>query len=137
VRKLGEAAPFAWSSYHFALEDGLFAYQQVVGAPAGTAVADASWTGGELVAFRLHLPSTVRGDSAGAANHMRGNILVWEQPLADRLHGRQVVLAARMDTESILSHTLRLFGATLVAVAIMFGALLWWIVRHAPRAVET
>jgi hypothetical protein len=137
VRRLGEAAPFAWSSYHFALEDGLFGYQQVVGAPAGKAVADVNWTGGEIVAFRLHLPSTVRGESAREAVHERGNILAWEQQLADRLHGRPVVLAARMETGSILSHTLRLFGATFVAVAVAFGAFVWWIMRHAPKPAHT
>lgn len=137
VRTLGQAAPFAWSAYHFALEDGLFFYQQVVGAPAGKAVTGVQWMGSEIVAFRLHLPSTVREGSGRDAIHERGNILVWEQPFADRLQGRPVVLGARIETESILAHTLRLFGATFLAVAIAFGALVWWIMRHAPKPVHT
>ena len=50
--------------------------------------------------------------NAGADNQKRGNILVWEQPLTDRLRGEPLVLDARMRTQSILSSTLWLFGAT-------------------------
>ena len=57
----------------------------------------------------------------------RGNILDWEQPLADRLRGTPLVLDARMDPESILYRTLWLFGWTFVAVAITFGFVIWWI----------
>jgi hypothetical protein len=35
------------------------------------------------------------------------------------------VLDARMRTESILYSALELFGATLVAVAVMFGIVIW------------
>ena len=62
----------------------------------------------------------------------RGNILAWEQPLAERLRGTPLVLDARMDPESILFRTLWLFGWTFVAVAITFGFVIWWIVRRAP-----
>ena len=64
--------------------------------------AGSGWNGREIVAFRLHLPSKIDYHNAGAANLRRGNILVWEQPLTDRLSGMPLVLDARMQTQSIL-----------------------------------
>jgi hypothetical protein len=133
VRRLSEAAPFAWSSYRFALENGRYVYRQDVGPPVAKAVPGVNWTGSEIVAFRLHPPSDVREHNAGEANHLRGNILVWEQPLADRLRGRPLAMVASMDTESILSHTLWLFGATALAVAITFGSVVLWIMRRGAK----
>ena len=43
----------------------------------------------------LHLPSKITYHNAGAANLRRGNILVWEQSLGDRLRGEPLVLDAR------------------------------------------
>jgi hypothetical protein len=132
VNRLGEVAPFAWSTYHFAPDGKLFAYEQHVGPSAGHRVPDASWSGSEIVAFRLHLPSRITFHNAGAGNLRRGNILVWEQPLADRLRGEPLTLEARMESESILYTTLWLFGFTGLAVALMFAALIWWLVRKKP-----
>lgn len=137
VRRLGEAAPFAWSSYRFALENGRFAYQQTIGAASEKPIEGVGWTGAELVAFRLHLPSTVVAHNAGEENHRRGNILVWEQKLTDRLHGRPLVLSAQMETESILEHTLLLFGATFAAVGVSFGVVVWWLVRRGAKPART
>jgi hypothetical protein len=138
VRRLSEAAPFAWSSYRFALENGRYVYRQDVGGSVGKPVPGVNWTGSEIVAFRLHPPSDVGNEhNAGEANHLRGNILVWEQPLADRLRGRPVAMMASMDTESILSHTLWLFGATALAVAITFGSVVWWIMRRGVTPART
>ena len=61
------------------------------------------------MAFRLHLPSKIRSTTP-ARDVRRGNILVWEQPLADRLRGAPLTLDARMETQSILYRTLWLFG---------------------------
>ena len=58
---------------------------KTVGASAGRAVEAVRWKGDEIVAFRIHAPSLVVGSSAG--RQQRGNILVWEQGLADRLRG--------------------------------------------------
>jgi hypothetical protein len=137
VRRLSEAAPFAWSSYRFALENGRFVYRQDVRDPVGLpvkTVPGVNWTGSEIVAFRLHPPSDVGNEhNAGDANHLRGNILVWEQPLADRLRGRPLAMVASMETQSILSHTLQLFGATALAVVITFGSVVWWIMRRGAK----
>ena len=101
-------------------------YRQSVGAAVNKRVGDVGWTGRELVAFRLHLPSQIDYHNAGAGNLKRGNILVWEQTLTDRLRGVPLVLDARMQTQSILYSALTLFGATCVAVALMFAIVILW-----------
>src|SRR5207244_5756198 len=64
VTRLGEAAPLAWSTYRFRRNGDLFVYQQHVGPAAGKDVGKTGWTGREIGAFRLHLPSQIRwGDS--------------------------------------------------------------------------
>jgi hypothetical protein len=134
LRKLTATPPFAWSTYAFNERDGLFVYQQHVGAAAQKDVGHVGWTGRELVAFRLHLPSKIRWQNSGDDTR-RGNILVWERPLTDRLAGAPIDLEARMDTRSILYRTLWLFGATVVAVAVTFALVIWWVLRRAPRPV--
>jgi hypothetical protein len=132
IRRLGEAAPFAWSSYELERDgEQLVVYRQTVGAPAGSATGGAGWTGDEIVAFRLHLPSRIRYSNSGREIG-RGNILTWEQPLAERLRGAPLVLDARMEPQSILYRTLWLFGWTFLAVAATFAVAIWWIVRSAP-----
>jgi hypothetical protein len=130
VTRLSEAPPLAWSTYAFGKDGDFFDYQQVVGPAAGKPVAQTGWTGDEIVAFRLHLPSNVVDTNAPAENHKRGNILVWEQPLRDRLRGAPLTLEARIESQSILSQTLLLFGATFAAVAVTFVGLLWWALRR-------
>jgi hypothetical protein len=132
ITKLGDAAPFAWSTYQLARDGDLFKYRQIVGAPAGKAVGDVGWTDHEIVAFRLHLPSKIRYHNT-KRDVGRGNILVWEQSLSDRLHGVPIELDARMDRQSILYTTLWLFGVTFVAVAAAFGAVIWWVIRRGNR----
>ena len=133
VRRLGEAAPFAWSTYRFERDGDLFVYRQAVGAAAARSVGDVGWTGGEVVAFRLHLPSKIVYHNTRPDNLRRGNILVWEQSLGDRVRGVPLVLDARMETQSILYRTLWLFGATVVAVAVSFGLVIWWVIGRRPR----
>jgi hypothetical protein len=137
LRKLGDAAPFRWSSYQFAREDDHIGYRQAIGAPVRKTALDESvvnWTGSELVAFRLHLPSNLVDQNWGSeAQHLRGNILVWEQTLADRRRGRPLVLMARMETKSILFSTLWLFGITFLAVGVTFALVVWWIMRRGAK----
>ena len=140
IRTLGEAPPFAWSKYQFTRSGDQFKYLQTVGAPAGKPVGDVGWNGRELVAFRLHLPSKIRYHNTGREVG-RGNILVWEQLLTDRLRNVPVVYAekgdgvldARMDAQSILYTTLWLFGLTFVAVAVVFGSVIWWVMRKGRK----
>jgi len=104
VRELPEAAPFAWSTVSFGLENNVFHYAQTVGASAGKEVGRVNWNGRELVAFRLHLPSKII--DRNTPDFRRGNILVSEQSLTDRLRGAPLALDARMETQSILYRTL-------------------------------
>jgi hypothetical protein len=133
IRRLSNAPAFSWSAYRFALADGTYEYRQRVGAPVhGTPVRGVALNGSELVAFRLHVPSTIVGKPTG--EYLRGNILVWEQTLADRLQGRPLELAVNMETESILAHALWLFAGIIVAVIAAFGGVVWWIVRRGAPA---
>jgi len=135
VRAMSSAAPFSWSSYRLDRDGGLFVFQQKIGRAVGKEVGDVGWTGSEVVAFRLHLPSKIEYHNAGPSNPRRGNILVWEQSLANRLRGQPLTLDARIQTESILYRTLFLFGATLLAVAATFALVIWWIrTRGVPSA---
>jgi hypothetical protein len=132
IRRLGEAPPFAWSTYDLRRTDTQYLYCQGIGAAANKHVGEVAWTGLEIVAFRLHLPSKIDYHNAGAANQKRGNILVWEQTMADRLRGVPLVLDARMQTRSILYSALTLFGATCLAVALMFAVVIV-VVRRSGR----
>ena len=129
VTRLSSSAPFSWSAYSLDREGDLMVYRQVVGDPsigdATGAFEKARWIGEELVAFRVHIPSRVVYHNAGADNLRRGNILVWEQTLDDRMRGTPVTIDARMETQSILYRTLWLFGATVLVVALMFAVIVW------------
>jgi len=133
VRRLGAVAPFQWSRYDFRRQDDLYLYQQTIGAAVGKDVGNVGWSGTEVVAFRLHLPSKIAYHNAGIENFKRGNILVWEQPLADRLKGEPLVLDARMQSQSILYRTLTLFGLTALAVALTFAAVIVLVLRGGKK----
>jgi len=133
IRRLGATMPFQWSRYEFRRQDELYVYQQTLGASANKSVGDVGWKGDELVAFRLHLPSKIAYHNARPENFKRGNILVWEQALRDRLRGQPLVLDARMQTQSILYRTLLLFGATFIAVAVTFALVIVLVLRGGRR----
>jgi hypothetical protein len=133
IRRLSEAAPFAWSMYQFYREGDLYVFKQVLGGDPMMKVEDVgdeSWTGREWVAFRVHVPSKITYHNTLPENLKRGNILVWEQTLEERRRGTPLVLDARMQTQSILYRTIFLFGAMLAVVGLMFGLLIWWILRQ-------
>jgi len=127
IRKLGEAAPFAWSQYRYLNKDGLFDYSQTVQDSAGKEVGNIGWEGNELVAIRVHLPSKVEFHNSPSRTIERGNIIVWEQSLAQRQKGTPLELTVRMQTESILFRTLTLFGMMMVAAALTFAAAIWFV----------
>lgn len=127
IRKLSEAPPFAWSQYRFQDKDGLLEFSQVVAAATGQDVGDVGWEGDELVAIRVHLPSKVVFHNSPSGTIERGNIIVWEQPLTERLKGTPLELNVRMETESILIRTLALFGMMMVAAALTFAAAIWFV----------
>jgi len=134
IRKLGSLAPFAWSSYSFERKGEQYIYKQTVGRAAAHDVGNVGWNGEEVTAFRMHLPSKIDYHNTPTHEVGRGNILSWEQSLTDRLKGVPLELEARIETQSILYRTLWLFGLTFVAVALLFVAIVWWIVRRGRRS---
>jgi hypothetical protein len=129
VRRLRQAKPFAWSTYRFAPGAGVVNFEQRLGAAEGRDVGDVGWTGQELVAFRIHLPSEIDYNNSPKPVQ-RGNILEWEQPMTDRLRGAPLVLEVAMQPQSILYSTLLLFGSTILAAALVFAVVIWWVARR-------
>ena len=93
-------------------------------------VGPVGWTGSELVAFRLHVPSKVEFHNAPSKTIERGNIIVWEQTLAERQKGTPIEIRVRMDQQSILIRTLGLFATMMVAVAATFAFFIWLVRRR-------
>lgn len=130
VQQLEHTPPFAWSSYDLSQDGDLYLYRQRVEAPSAKAVGAIGWTGQELVAFRVRMPSTIVSHNTGSDRPRRGNILVWEQPLTDRLRGEPVQIEARIERSSILFGTLLVFGGSALSVAVTIGLVLWWLFRR-------
>jgi hypothetical protein len=137
IRRLGASPMFAWSTYGFDVGGGAAEYRQQVGAAAGRDVGEVGWTGEELIAFRLHLPSRVTFHNSPSREILRGNIIAWEQPLADRRGGAPIDIEVRMDSESILANTMLLFGAMILLVAVSFAAFIWFIRGRGTAAPST
>jgi hypothetical protein len=95
-----------------------------------------NWDGSELVAFKLHLPSRIydhnvrRIEDNEPGDIDRGNILTWEQRLADRRAGAPVTMDVKMDPTSILFTTLWLFAGAFTAAVIALGSIVWWVKRR-------
>ncbi len=128
VRQLQRVAPLAWSTYRFEREGDILAYRQVVGKAVGKDVGNVGWTGNEMVRFKMHLPSEIPFNNSPKPVQ-RGNILEWEQSLVDRLHGVPLEIEANLEPESILYTTLLLFAGTIVAAALTFAIVIWWVVK--------
>jgi hypothetical protein len=138
IRRAHELAPLSWSRYELSAADGAHTFRQTVGPSAlraGT-LENFGWDGREIVAFRLHLPSRIVDHNARDLDNdeptgvARGNILAWEQHLADRLDGRPVAITVRLESRSILYRTLWLFAGAFVAALLTLGAGIWWTVRR-------
>ena len=132
VRRLSEAAPFAWSKYECGEQNNRRVYRQTVGASAlkPGSLGNYGWNGSEIVAFRVHLPSRILHHTARdletnePSQESRGNILAWEQHLADRLDGQPVNVLVEMESQSILHRTLWLFGGAFASAVLVL--LIWW-----------
>jgi hypothetical protein len=144
VKTLGGCALTSWSNYSglTALDDGSMRYQQAIGAAADGNPGKVNWDGTELIAFKLHLPSTILEHDAqilpgGPTEPERGNILTWEQHLADRRAGAPIAIRVRMDSQSILRHTLTLFIGAFIAALIALAMGIWMIKRsHRKSAID-
>ena len=134
VGKLATVAPLAWSSYKLQRRGDQYVYTQLVGPPTGRPIGDVGWRGNEQVAFRMHLPAKILYHDAPSKLVERGNILVWEQTLADRLKGTPVHIEARLATRSILYTAVTLFAMMALVVVLLFVTIIWWVVRKGRRA---
>jgi len=134
IAQLPRLVPLSWSRYRFDRLEQEFRFVQEVGPAARLQIADVGWTGDELVAFRVHLPSRINFHNSPIGVE-RGNILVWEQPLRDRLAGTPLRMEARMETESILYRTLWLFGGTFMAAMAVLALVIWWVSRKGRSVV--
>jgi hypothetical protein len=105
-------------------------YEQKIGPSAGRDVGSVGWTGSELVAIRLHLPSRVFFHNAPSKEIERGNIIRWEQTLADRMKGQPIDIEAHMEAQSILVRTLALFGSMVALAALTFAIVIWLVMRR-------
>ena len=133
IRRLGDARAFPNTSVRLARDGDRYVYEQTVGAPAGAPVTVPDWTGQEPVAYQLHLPSRILYHNAPSKEVERGNILIWEQTLSQRLAGVPVEIEARVEPQSILYTTLWLFGAMGLVVVAMFVTIIWLVVRKGRR----
>ncbi len=61
----------------------------------------------------------------------RGNILIWEQSLAERLQGKPLKAEVRMETESILVRTLTIFALAAIAALGLLAGVVFWVKRKA------
>jgi len=134
IAQLPRLVPLSWSRYRLDRLEQEFRFVQEVGPAAQLEVRDVGWTGDELVAFRVHLPSRINFNNSPLRVE-RGNSVVWEQTLRDRLAGTPLRMEARMATESILYRTLWLFGGTFTAAMAALGLVIWWVSRKGRSEV--
>jgi len=130
IRRLSAAAPFAWSTYRLDSRADSYVYTQQLGASSSQSVGDVGWTGEELVAVRLHLPSRVTWQNQQDVAVQRGNIIPWEQPLTARRAGEPLSIEVHMEQDSILFKTLGLFALMAVLAVLTFVVVIWLVMRR-------
>jgi hypothetical protein len=141
IQTLPNCGPLAWSSYTFTRDDGTstIEYVQEVGPPTGADASAFGFTGNELVGFKVHAPSRIyfhnvkRLEDGSNGEAGRGNVLTWEQTLADRLQGRPLRLEVRMGASSILFRTLWLFAGAFAAALLVLASAIWWTMKQAKK----
>jgi len=135
IAQLPRLVPLSWSRYRLDRLEHEFRFVQELGPAAELDVGDVGWTGNELVAFRVHLPSRINFHNSPLGVE-RGNILVWEQTLRERLSGAPLRMEARIATESILYRTLWLFGGTFMAAMLVLAGVIWLVSRKGRSVVS-
>ena len=145
IRALPKAAPFAGQTYELRPEGELITFRQTLTKPPPPGRALPPWRGDEIVAYRLHLPARIRFqnsrflDGGQSRPASRGNIIIWEQRLSQRLEGKPIayaedrtpdVMEVRMDRQSILYRTLWLFGIAFAAALLVLAGLIWLTMRR-------
>ena len=140
ITRLAAAAPFAWASYRLTRTappgPALIEYRQALRDSAQAPVPGVTWTGNELVAVRLHLPSRIQFHNAPSKTVDRGNILSWEQPLTDRLAGKPLDIEVRIESETILVRTLAIFGLAVAGALAALAAVVWRVRARGVRRLQ-
>ena len=143
---LSKCSLLSWSTYGMAKEDDpaeddegpALRYRQSVRASVAGDPGAVNWDGSELVAFKLHVPSRIRWQNVKRLDGSngtteRGNILTWEQRLADRRAGQPVDMHVVMDQTSILYTTIWLFAGAFSAAVIVLGTAIFLTVRRGRK----
>lgn len=133
VTKLAGVPPFSTSRFEFGRVGAGYRLREQLGPPSGKPVGDVGWNGSELVGFRWHVPSKIESHNTRKENFLRGNILVWEQPLSKRQSAAPLLMVVEMQAESILHGTLWLFAISVGAALTVVALVLWWVVRKRPE----
>lgn len=134
LRSLAGVAPLAWSSIAYGTEGDQIVYRQRIGEATGTPAPGVNWTGEEIVAFRLHLPSRITFHNAPTREVERGNILTYEQALSERLKGVPVEIDLRMDRQSIFRRTMLVFSVSVGAALTLLAMVVLWVRRKGQAA---
>src|SRR5688500_5364371 len=134
IAELPKIVALSWSRYRLDRLNDEFRFVHEVGPAAQLDVGDVGWTGNELIAFRVHPPSRITFHNSPLGIE-RGNILVWEQTLRERLSGAPLRMEARMQTQSILYRTLWLFAGTFIAAMLVLASIVWWVSRKGRTVV--
>jgi hypothetical protein len=143
VGNFATCGPVAWSTFSFqeveSAEGDQIHYSQVLGPPTVGNPGDVNWTGDEIVGFKVHVPSPIlyhnvrRLEDGEPGEPGRGNILTWEQTLADRRVGREIHMDVRMHGQSILNRTLWLFAGAFTSAVTLIVVAVWVVIRRAKK----
>jgi len=139
IRRLGSCEVLSWSRYQFERDEQTIHFVQEVGPSAAGNPGTVNWDGKELVGFKLHAPSRIsyhnirRLADGSPGEPDRGNILTWEQTLADRRAGQPLTMEVRMGSESILFRTLSLFAMAFAAAVAVLAFAIWLTIRKARK----
>ena len=131
IRRLGEAAPFAWSTYRY-LEGDTFEFGQHVQASAGKEVGNVGWGGDELSGCACTCPARSQTTTHLRAGSSAATSLCGNSRWRSAVKGTPLEVQARMEKESILFRTLALFGAMGVLVVFTFIAAIWFVKSRKP-----
>ncbi|MFI5177603.1 MAG: hypothetical protein ACHQO8_03520 [Vicinamibacterales bacterium] len=142
VRTLSQCGMLGWSTYTFERDETGVHVEQKIGAPAAGDPGHVNWDGSELVGFKLHLPSKIvyhnvrrlKDNTVGEIE--RGNILTWEQTLADRRAGKTIDIDVRMEPRSILYRAIWLFGGSLAAAIVVLATIIWLVMLRGKKAAK-
>ena len=138
LRELSKCALLSWSTYSLAPDPKGLLFRQQTGAVTAGDPGKVNWDGSEIVGFKVHAPSKVwfhnlkRPDGSNGSPE-RGNILTWEQRLADRRAGVPMTMEVGMESTSILYTTVWIFVGAFSAAVVTLVTIIWLVIRRGRR----